>query len=40
MDHDKLGRLTTLTSLANLMSPEILVWAVVYLWEERSLEFD
>jgi hypothetical protein len=27
-DHKKLGRLTTLTSLENVTSPEMVVWSV------------
>jgi hypothetical protein len=39
MDRDKLGHLTTLTSLSNAMSPEMVVWVVEYVQEERILEF-
>jgi hypothetical protein len=40
VDHDKLGHLTTLTSLENVTLPEMVAWVVDYVQEERSLEFD
>jgi hypothetical protein len=40
MNCDKLGNLTTLTSVANVTSPEMVFWDVDYVQEERILEFD
>jgi hypothetical protein len=39
VDHDRLDRLTTLTSLANATLTEMVVWVVDYVQEERSMEF-
>jgi hypothetical protein len=40
VDHDILDRSTILTSFANVMSPEMVVWVVDNVQEEKFLEFD